>query len=629
MRFVAIMAGPCPVLCVAQIQPANVSLSLARAGAEAAVELSGTDGVEYLLEAANDSAQNWSVVSSFLLSDQTRVWREDTAVHGSRFFRARTMEESEARMAQNFRLIDQNGVSRELYYYFALDSLDAIVVVFAEGNYETFAPKIRLLRANPRFQNNVFFWTIETRPDNSRANIAREASLAGIDWPVMHDPLHLSTHDYKARFQGEAFLIRRSDMKILYRGLIDDAVGQGAATHTWLADALSNAVASQPILTTRVEPSESRLMEVRRPALDYSTVIAPLLQKRCVICHSPGNIAPFAMVDYQSVLEHAAGMKQQVMAGNMPPWHADPDYGKFKNNFSLTSAERATLIDWLDAGAPRAGTDDPLTNVPPPPSKWPAELGPPDQVITLPAQQIAATGSIPYRYIFANATNRQDHWLRAAVVRPSNRRVVHHYNVWEGRAATALVLAAYSPGRTDGPYPEGTGWLLRAQMEMTFNLHYNATGQEETDQPELGLWYASGPPQRALRGVAAQDPGIVIPAGNRDYEVHAQHTFPNPVRLYFVNPHMHLRGSRMRFELTVPGAPKRIIASIPNYQFHWQTVYHFDPPLDLPPNSRIDVTGGFDNSHLNHENPDPGVSVRWGSESWDEMFIGYMEYSDL
>ena len=92
---------------------------------------------------------------------------------------------------------------------------------------------------------------------------------------------------------------------------------------------------------------------------------------------------------------------------------------------------------------------------------------------------------------------------------------------------------------------------------------------------------------------------------------------------------MHLRGSRMRFELTVPGAPKRVIASIPRYEFHWQRVYHFDPPLDLPAGSIIDVTGAFDNSSLNPENPDPGVEIRWGDQSWDEMFIGYMEYCDL
>ncbi len=608
---------------------AEPRLTLIHTGAEAAVSLSGEEGVEYLLEAASDSAQKWNVLSSFLLNEGNRVWRQGGAESGARFFRARTVVESDDRFAKNFGLIDHTGMMRELHYFRTLRTLKAVVLIFAEGNYASFAAKISPLLTNAAFQNKVFFWTIETQPENSRTNITREAAEAGIQWPVLHDPLGLTKRDFGARFHGETFVIRPADMKIVYRGLIDDAIGDGPATQEFLAKALTNVVAFEPVVTSRVEPSRNLLGEVRREVADYAAVIAPLLRNKCITCHSPDNIAPFALTNHQSVVEHAAGMRAEVMTGHMPPWHADPLYGTFKNDISLSRAERATLVDWLDAGAPRSGEDDPLTNLPPSPTKWPRELGAPDQVVSLPLQAIPAAGAVAYRHIVAKATNEAAHWLRAAVVRPSNRRVVHHYNVWEGRVATALVLAAYSPGRNESGYPEGVGWLLREKMEMTFEIHYHASGQEETDQPEIAFWYASGPPDRALRGIGIQNPNFAVPPGHRDFQVVASHQFANPIRLYFVNPHMHIRGSRMRFELTVPGQPKRIIASIPKYSFHWQTVYHFDVPLDLPANSVIDVIGAFDNSTLNRENPDPDAIVRWGSQSWDEMFIGYMEYSDL
>ena len=616
-------------LCLAPARAAEPSLSLTRTSSEATVRLSGDEGIEYLLESASDSVQEWKVLSSFVLNDSTRIWREPAGNSGARFFRARTVPQTDDRFAKNFSLLDQDGMDRELYYYYGLETLDAVVLIFTEGNYSAFAPKISQLRTNRLFEESVFFWTIETGANNSRSNIVREAAEAGIDWPVLHDPMQFTAREYNARFNGEVFVIRASDMTVVYRGLIDDAVDDEPPANAFLATALSNVVGSTAITITRMEPSENPLPEVRRPLADYATVIAPLLQSKCVTCHSPGNIAPFALTNYQSVVENAPYMKEALMTFHMPPWHADPEYGKFKNDFGLSLTERATLVDWLRAGCPRTGGDDPLTNIPPPPPKWPEELGPPDQVLTFPLQNIPAFGTLEYRYAYVTATNTEDRWLRAAVVRPGNPKVVHHYNVWEGRTATALVLAAYSPGRTAGAYPDGTGWLLRAGMEMTIELHYTASGQEETDQPEIAFWYASEPPERVLQAAAPQDASIAIPPGDNDYEVVAQHHFPNPVRLYFVNPHMHLRGSRMRFELSVPGEPKRIIASIPRYHFHWQTVYHFDPPLDLPANSTIDVIGAFDNSHLNHHNPDPDATVYWGAQSWEEMYIGYMEYSDL
>jgi hypothetical protein len=604
-------------------------LTLTHNGADAAVSLSGDDGVEYLLEAAIDAAQDWNVLGSFILNDQTRLWTQPTATSGAQFFRARTLVQSDDRYASNFGLLDQNGVRRELFYYVGLQSLKAVVLIFTEGNYPAFASKINALRANSLFKDSVFFWTIESSPDSARTSIVRDAIAAGLVSPVLHDPIQMTAHDYKARFNGEVVVIRMADIKVVYRGLIDDATAGAPPTREFLAMALTNIVASDPLTISRIEPSQNRLSEINRPIADYATVIAPLLQNKCVTCHSPGNIAPFALTNYDSVVEHAAEMKEHIADGHMPPWHADPEYGKFKNDISLSTAQKAMLVDWLDAGLPRTGEDDPLTNVPPPPPAWPKELGPPDQVIAAPIQYLPATGVFEYRYAYVRATNTTDRWLRAAIIRPSNPAAVHHYNVWEGHVPTALVLAAYSPGRTESAYPEGTGWFLRAGMEMTIEIHYTATGQEETDEPKIALWYADSPPALALKGAAAQNSGFQIPPGNGDYEVTASQVFSQPVRLYMVNPHMHLRGSRMRFELTVPGQPKRIIASIPHYDFHWQTVYHFDPPLDLPANSRIDAIGAFDNSPLNPHNPDPTAFIRWGNQSWDEMFIGYMEYSNL
>lgn len=602
---------------------AEPALELRLDGAAADVRVEGADGVEYLLESSDDLNAGWNPVASFFLEGGLQDWREAGGAP-FRFYRAREAGAVD-RYAKNFGLIDQFGAKQTLYRTAMMEEVKAIVLTFAEGNYDTFAPKIAALKGDAAFAGSVVFWTIETGFLASRVDLARDASAARITWPVMHEPLGLVARDYGARFSGETFVIRTIDMQVAYRGAIDDA----ATGQNFVRTALEKILNEQTLQVTRVEPKVDRLTGAERTVADYSAAIAPLLQAKCVTCHSPGNIGPFALTSYADVTMHAPMMKEEVMSGHMPPWHADPEYGTFKNDFSLTLAERAMLIDWIDAGLPRGGGEDPLLNVAPEPPEWPEELGPPDQIVTVPVQSIPATGIVDYRYIVTRSSNTEDKWLRAAIVRPTNKKIVHHYNVWEGRTATPLVLAAYSPGRTEGPYPEGTAWLLRANMEMTFNLHYNTTGQPEEDQPTLALWYAEGPPERRLKGASAQDASIAIPPGARDYEARASHTFLRAARLYMVNPHMHYRGSRMRFELTEPGQPMRIIASVPHYDFHWQTIYKFDPPLDLAAGSTIEVIGGFDNSDLNEHNPDPLEWVYWGEQSWEEMFIGYMEYSDL
>ena len=64
-------------------------------------------------------------------------------------------------------------------------------------------------------------------------------------------------------------------------------------------------------------------------------------------------------------------------------------------------------------------------------------------------------------------------------------------------------------------------------------------------------------------------------------------------------------------------------------EFHWQTLYRLAQPKRLPAGTVIRCRGAFDNSAQNPENPDPMQLVRFGEQTDDEMFIGYLNYSEL
>ena len=92
---------------------------------------------------------------------------------------------------------------------------------------------------------------------------------------------------------------------------------------------------------------------------------------------------------------------------------------------------------------------------------------------------------------------------------------------------------------------------------------------------------------------------------------------------------MHLRGSWFKFQLLHPDGHKETLLSVPNYDFNWQTSYRLAEPRRVPAGTWMLCTGGHDNSSKNPNNPDPTQRVKWGLQSWDEMFMGFMTVADL
>src|SRR5438128_2726591 len=129
----------------------------------------------------------------------------------------------------------------------------------------------------------------------------------------------------------------------------------------------------------------------------FNKEVLPVLQKNCQGCHRPGEAAPFSMLTYKSTRPWAASIKEAVLSKKMPPWFADPRYGHFANNPSLSQAEIDTLVAWTETGAKEGDPKDapkPLEFV----EGW--NIGKPDMVFETPtAFEIPASGTIPYQYV--------------------------------------------------------------------------------------------------------------------------------------------------------------------------------------------------------------------------------------
>ena len=109
----------------------------------------------------------------------------------------------------------------------------------------------------------------------------------------------------------------------------------------------------------------------------------------------------------------------------------------------------------------------------------------------------------------------------------------------------------------------------------------------------------------------------------------AERSFDKAVDVHELSPHMHFRGDSMRFEALLPDGSSQVLLNVPKYDFNWQALYRLSQPVRLPAGSRIRISGGFDNSRWNPFNPDAKSRVRFGEQTDDEMFIGYINYSEV
>ena len=389
----------------------------------------------------------------------------------------------------------------------------------------------------------------------------------------------------------------------------------------------------------------------------FAEDVAPILYRNCTSCHHPGGLGPFSLLDYDSATPKLAKIKGMVSSRRMPPWQADGPRGVFRNDRRLTDEERNTIVRWVDAGA-KPGD---MSKLPPRPSydaKW--EIGTPDLVVQMPNDYVVpAKGTIEYQYFEAPTGLTEEKWVKSIEVMPGSRAVVHHVLVFakvppppgatpparrDGPPTTPLfirnrahalpetprpdgapprqlgaLIGTTAPGTNVVEFPEGTALRLRAGTVLTFQMHYTAHGHETSDRTSVGFKFAPEMPNEEIFAASFQNGSLLLPAGAKDVAVPAEIGVSQPVKIWGLFPHTHLRGKRWQYRLEKPDSTSEIVLDVPRYDFNWQTYYLFNTPFEIPVGGKLTSMAWYDNSATNKHNPDASIDVKWGDQTWEEM----------
>jgi len=491
--------------------------------------------------------------------------------------------------------------------------------------------------------DGVSFWIINTYPADTTGDATKEAWELGLqNFIYLADPRQGVALSLGVERTAEVVVIGNQDHKVVYQGAIDDQLTEGAERpepqNKFLEVALKEFLAGQPVTQARTPARGCRIAFTpaaeAEMAPSYATAVAPVLRTHCAECHREGAIGPWPMDGHGRVKNYARMIEEVLLTRRMPPYDANPDFGHFDNAHRLTREETQTLLRWIAAGAPRGEGPDPLTEPLPALVDWP--LGKPDVVMRLPEpQSVPATGVLDYRHISLPSPQTNEFWLAGIDIRPGNRRVVHHailYAKWPGcpddGSGNGVHVFGWAPGATPAAYPDGVGKRIPAGAEFNLELHYTTAGSPQTDQTEVALYLRPGPQAREAETRRVAEYHLDIPPGESEARHHATYAFREPATIYGLSPHMHFRGKWMRYELLLPNGKRETLLDVPRYDFRWQLTYLLAEPRKVPAGSWLLVTGAFDNSAANPNNPDPKKQITFGLQSWDEMFIGFFEAAD-
>ena len=538
-------------------------------------------------------------------------------------------------------LTDFRGASGSL-----ADFKDKPVVVLAFLGTECPLAKLAVTKLNTLAKEleprGVVILGINSNRQDSLVDLAAQAKQQDLAFPLFKDAGNKLADATGAVRTPEVVVLDR-ERNIRYVGRIDDQDGIGfrrdAAKRQDLKIAIEELLASKPVSVATTEVEGCFIGKVREPKrgaeVTYSKHVAPILQNRCLGCHRPGQVAPFAMTSYDEVAGWAETSAEVVNDNRMPPWHASPDHGKFANARSLPDAEKKVLLDWVKAGAPEGDRKD----LPAPKTftdgwQLPRE---PDLIVEMRdhPQDVPATGTVRYQYFSVDPKLTEDKWVTAAEIQPGDRSVVHHVLVFAKTDAElrkfdgeGAFLAAYVPGFLPQQYPTGMAKLLPAGAKLIFQVHYTPNGKATKDTSRIGLLFADEKTitHAVMTSEARKSAGLIIPPG-ADNSRHEANSPKSPVDVQLLNlmPHMHVRGKSFRYELQTADGRKETVLDVPHYDFNWQTSYQLAEPLSIPAGSLMHIVGHYDNSEKNFNNPNPKATVRWGEQTWDEMLIGYFD----
>jgi len=402
------------------------------------------------------------------------------------------------------------------------------------------------------------------------------------------------------------------------------------------------------------------------PAVTFYRDVKPIIDAQCTQCHAVDTIGPMDLTNPEVVQSWAEVIEEQVMTGQMPPWHADDSCNTYQDTRRLTDEDKQTIQAWTKLKAPLGDPKDIHSQ-----ARAPEGLSRIDQELKIEGPH-TPTSIDDYRCFALEWPASKTKYITGYEVRPTNPAIVHHVNVFiidSVRAEAQLMrqkrdnkpgyecfggqfeegtelLGSWVPGITQRDFPANSGILIEPGSVIMMEMHFNtAGGSTEPDESRIALKLEDSVDKRAM--IAAfwnfgqwnGNGGMMIPA-NASSTVHSYSLDPKlvigqyapwitgeKIHIHAAGLHMHYLGTRGRLEIQKYSGKKECLIQDSNWDFNWQSGYFLEEPVTFEiGKDKLFLECEWDNSQANQPvingNQRAPQDVVWGPDSTDEMCIG-------
>ncbi len=527
----------------------------------------------------------------------------------------------------NFMLPDQTGMGHELFYYKQAPAVVIVSAALGDDTSKKAAAELAKLRTQYEGKG-VHFLMLNSSQDDSRDEIMKQAADLGV--PMLADELQLVGRSLGVTKTGEAFVVNPKTWTIAYHGPVaDKAAGVAGALDALLAGKAPTVTEASIKGKSIAFPDRAKAPDWKK--ISYAKDVAPILAEKCVVCHTQGGMGPFAMDKYETVKTMAPMIRESLRTKRMPPFHSDAHWGNWSNDMLLSNEQIKTVVNWVEAGAPRGDGGDPLAEKKYVPPEWP--LGQPDAIVEIPAFDVPESGYIDYQERSVDAKLTEGKWLKATAWAGSSPAVHHALAGWipevreDGKGFSwNTSLGGYGPGGEANLTPADTGIYIPPGGSYAYQMHYTSNGKKVTDKTKVGYYFYKEPPKNILRQTSVTDFSLEIPAGASRHHETAYLIFPDDAEIFGTQPHCHSRCYSTKLTIRYPDGREEVLLNQPRYDFGWQREYHFEPMLAVPKGSMMIADYVFDNSEQNPANPDPKHKVTFGEQTSEEMLFTFMRF---
>jgi tetratricopeptide (TPR) repeat protein len=382
--------------------------------------------------------------------------------------------------------------------------------------------------------------------------------------------------------------------------------------------------------------------------MTFNRDVAPILRRRCGVCHRPGGSAPFTLLTYTAARRHASQIAEVTRRRIMPPWRFRPGSDEFVGKVPLSEKEIDTLEAWVVGGTREGDLQDLSPAVESSSPSAPDLIVRPDAAYELPA-----SGTDIFQTFVIRNPLRVARYVKSVEFIPSATGVIHHADILLDRTTRSRRLAGgstptegmlprsaqsppgyllgWSPGQGDAQLPGDLAWRLDPGVDIVVQLHLLPRGRNEAVSFSLGLRFADGPPAHAPSTLRLSRQDIELTPGETDHDVTDSYTLPVPVDVLSLKPHAHTRARQMVAAAELPDGTTRSLLVIDDWDFRWQQVYVFAKPVFLPKGARLTMRYTYDNSDRNPRAASVDRRVHWGPNAADEMgdlWIQVLPHSD-